>query len=82
MAITYFKPDTLIDTCCEQCGNRHKETLARLYSEDTLVCAGCGSEHTSDRRQFRQAVDETEALVNKLPAWTGTLLSWLHMPLR
>jgi transcription elongation factor Elf1 len=69
----YFKPETLIATRCEHCGTRHKETLARLYSDARLICSVCGQEHTAERSQFRQTVDETEALVDSVSAWTDRL---------
>ncbi|MBI1889431.1 MAG: hypothetical protein HYS18_02165 [Burkholderiales bacterium] len=67
MAIKYFKPDVMIDTRCEHCGAEHKETLERLYSTEVLICVSCGEEHTADRSEFRRTVDETEALLDKLP---------------
>lgn len=69
----YFKDETPIDVRCERCGARHKETLARLYSEVQLICTDCGQEHTADRRHFRQIIDETEAMVDSLSGWPISL---------
>lgn len=73
MSPRYFKSGIMIDTCCEHCGAQHKETLARLYSNTRLICSSCGREHTADRSRFRQQVDETEAQVDSMSGWTGTL---------
>ncbi len=78
MTIQYFKPDIMINTCCEHCGFQCKETLERLYSNEKLACAACGCEHTHDRSQLRHTVEETEALLSRVPAWTGTLFSWIR----
>lgn len=67
MPIKYFKPDVLIDTRCDHCGVQHKTTLARLYSDDVLICSACGKEHTADRAEFRRTVEETERFIDKLP---------------
>lgn len=69
----YFKPDTLINTLCEHCGAAHQYTLERLYSDLRLICPCCGQEHTVERKHFRQNVDEAEALVDSLTAWTDKL---------
>ncbi|TCS36941.1 hypothetical protein EDC30_105163 [Paucimonas lemoignei] len=73
MSPRYFKAGILIDTCCEHCGARHKETFARLYSDAKLICASCGQEHTKDRSRFRQNVDETESLVDDMSGWADTV---------
>jgi hypothetical protein len=67
MTLKYFKPDILIDTRCEHCGAARKETLARLYSDEALLCATCGREHTADRTALRHNVDEMESLIDKVP---------------
>lgn len=74
----YFKDETLIETRCDHCGALHKETLARLYSPAVLMCSRCGQEHTADRRQFRQTVDETEALVDSVSRWAA----WIAVHIR
>lgn len=76
MPIVYLKPDVLVATCCDHCGTLRKETFARLYSDEKLMCACCGQEHTADRSQFRQAVEETERMVARMSAWTDKLFSW------
>ncbi len=73
----YFKPDTPIATRCEHCGARQRETLGDLYSSRRLVCARCGEEHTPDRRAFRQQVEQTEALLDRVPTWMDKVLAWL-----
>ncbi|RJG03681.1 hypothetical protein [Noviherbaspirillum sedimenti] len=78
MPLHYFKPDILIATRCEHCGAQRKETLARLYSDARLACAACGKEHTAERMQFRQTVDNTEAMVASLPSWIIQLPAWLR----
>jgi hydrogenase maturation factor HypF (carbamoyltransferase family) len=70
MSPRYFKPETRIETLCEHCGNQYKETLGRLYSDIRLICPTCGHEHTTERENFRQTVDETEALIDGMSAWT------------
>lgn len=76
MPIQYFKPNILIDTRCDHCGARQKETLARLYADDRLICRACGQEHTAERDALRAHVDETEALVARVPKWTERLQHW------
>lgn len=78
MPLRYFKPDLLIAISCEHCGQQHRETLARLYSDMPLLCLACGHEHTSERRDFRQTVEQTEALIASLPLWTVKAISRLH----
>jgi hydrogenase maturation factor HypF (carbamoyltransferase family) len=78
MPLRYFKPELLIATSCEHCGTQHRETLARLYSDAPLLCRACGHEHTSQRHDFRQTVEQTEALVAKLPLWMEKAISRLH----
>lgn len=69
MAIKYFKPDILIDISCDHCGASQAQTLAQLYSDAVLPCYACGREHVLDRANLRRSVDETEALLDKLPDW-------------
>jgi len=73
MPLRYFKPDITIATRCEHCGAQRKETLTRLYSDASLVCAICGREHSAERSRFRQTVDETESMVASLPPWIDKL---------
>lgn len=80
MPLRYFKPDVMVSTCCEHCGTQRKETLARLYEDTPLICAACGLEHTAERSAFRQTVEETEAVVARLPRWTATVANWLRLP--
>lgn len=71
----YFKPETIIATCCEHCHTQHKETLERLYSDARLLCPACGHEHTAERSRFRQNVDEIETQVDNLFGWIDRLLA-------
>lgn len=80
MPLQYFKPDILVSTCCEHCGTQRKETLARLYADEPLVCAACGQEHTIERSAFRHNLEETEAAVAAMPRWTATVVNWLRLP--
>lgn len=73
----YFKPDTPIATRCEHCGTQRQETLGDLCSSRRLICARCGKEHTPDRNALRQQVEQTEALLDRIPAWMEKALAWL-----
>lgn len=71
----YFKPEIMVDTLCEHCGARHRETFMRLYSDTKLICTTCGQEHTAERSHFRRTVDETESMVDTMAAWSDRLTS-------